>query len=86
MSHMDEKDIRPITGNRIGYVRASTVTQTLKQQQDALGHAGIWKTFSDNMSGARDDRPGLAQMLAYLREGDSVVVSWIIILPAAVEE
>ena len=74
MSHLDEKDIRPNTGTRIGYVRVSTVTQTLKQQQDALGQAGVSKTFSDTMSGARDDRPGLAEMLAYVREGDSVVV------------
>jgi DNA invertase Pin-like site-specific DNA recombinase len=74
MRHMDEKDIRPNTGTRIGYVRVSTVTQTLKQQQDALGQAGVSKTFSDTMSGARDDRPGLAEMLAYVREGDSVVV------------
>ena len=71
---MDEKDIRPNTGTRIGYVRVSTVTQTLKQQQDALGQAGVSKTFSDTLSGARDDRPGLAEMLAYVREGDSVVV------------
>jgi DNA invertase Pin-like site-specific DNA recombinase len=74
MSHMDEKDIHPNTGTRIGYVRVSTVTQTLDQQQDALGQAGVSKTFSDTMSGARDDRPGLAEMLAYVREGDSVVV------------
>ena len=74
MRHIDEKDIRPNTGTRIGYVRVSTVTQTLKQQQDALGQAGVSKTFSDTMSGARDDRPGLAEMLAYIREGDSVVV------------
>jgi DNA invertase Pin-like site-specific DNA recombinase len=74
MRHIDEKDIRPNTGTRIGYVRVSTVTQTLKQQQDALGQAGVSKTFSDTMSGARDDRPGLAEMLAYVREGDSVVV------------
>ena len=26
------------------------------------------------MSGARDDRPGLADLMAYIREGDSVVV------------
>jgi DNA invertase Pin-like site-specific DNA recombinase len=26
------------------------------------------------MSGARDDRPGLAELLAYVREGDTVVV------------
>ena len=32
------------------------------------------KTFSDTMSGARDDRPGLAQLLAYVRAGDTVVV------------
>jgi DNA invertase Pin-like site-specific DNA recombinase len=53
MRHIDEKDIRPNTGTRIGYVRVSTVTQTLKQQQDALGQAGVSKTFSDTMSGAR---------------------------------
>jgi DNA invertase Pin-like site-specific DNA recombinase len=55
-------------------VRVSMVTRTLKQQQNALGQAGVSKTFSDTMSGARDDRPGLAEMLAYVREGDSVVV------------
>ena len=73
MSHMDEKAIRPNTGTRIGYVRVSTVAQTLEQQQDALGQAGVSKTFSDTMSGARDDRPGLAELMAYVREGDSVV-------------
>jgi len=26
------------------------------------------------MSGARDDRPGLAELMAYIREGDTVVV------------
>jgi DNA invertase Pin-like site-specific DNA recombinase len=34
----------------------------------------VTKTFSDSMSGARDDRPGLADLLAYVREGDTVVV------------
>ena len=32
------------------------------------------KTFSDTMSGARDDRPGLAALMDYVREGDTVVV------------
>jgi len=35
---------------------------------------GCTKTFSDTMSGARDDRPGLAQLLAYVHAGDTVVV------------
>ena len=71
---MDENGTRPSTGVRIGYVRVSTVTQTLDQQQEALETAGVSKTFSDTMSGARDDRPGLAALMEYVREGDTVVV------------
>jgi DNA invertase Pin-like site-specific DNA recombinase len=61
-------------GQRIGYTRISTVSQTLDQQNDALTKAGVSKTFSDTMSGARDDRPGLAGLMEYVREGDTVVV------------
>src|SRR5271157_5235269 len=71
---MDESGLPPSTGTRIGYVRVSTVTQTLDQQQQALEAAGVSKTFSDTMSGARDDRPGLAALMDYVREGDAVVV------------
>jgi DNA invertase Pin-like site-specific DNA recombinase len=70
----DENVTRPSTGARIGYVRVSTVAQTLDQQQEALETAGVSKTFSDTMSGARDDRPGLAALMEYVREGDTVVV------------
>jgi len=62
------------TGTRIGYTRVSTVAQTLDQQNAALAAAGVTKTFSDTMSGAKDDRPGLAALLEYVREGDAVVV------------
>lgn len=62
------------SGHRISYVRVSTVAQTLEQQQAALDAAGVTKIFSDTMSGARDDRPGLAELLAYVRDGDTVVV------------
>ena len=62
------------TGTRIGYTRVSTVSQTLDQQHGALEAAGVTKMFSDVMSGARDDRPGLAALLGYVREGDTVVV------------
>jgi hypothetical protein len=58
----------------VGYTRVSTVSQTLDQQDDALAKAGVAKTFSDNMSGARDDRPGLAALMEYVRDGDMVVV------------
>lgn len=61
-------------GIRIGYTRISTVSQTLEQQQAALDAAGVARTFSDIMSGARDDRPGLTALMEYVREGDTVVV------------
>jgi DNA invertase Pin-like site-specific DNA recombinase len=61
-------------GARIGYTRVSTVAQTLDQQNTALESAGVTRTFSDTMSGARDDRPGLTELMAYVRECDTVVV------------
>jgi DNA invertase Pin-like site-specific DNA recombinase len=57
-----------------GYTRVSTVAQTLDQQNQALKAAGVSKVFSDTMSGARDDRPGLAALMDQLRPGDTVVV------------
>ena len=62
------------SGARVGYTRVSTVSQTLDQQNAALAAAGVTKTFSDTMSGARDDRPGLAALMEYVRAGDTVVV------------
>jgi len=46
----------------------------LEQQNEALEAANVSKTFSDKMSGTRDDRPGLTELMAYVREGDTVVV------------
>jgi DNA invertase Pin-like site-specific DNA recombinase len=61
-------------GVRVGYTRVSTVTQTLDQQNAAFAAAAVTKTFSDTMSGACDDRPGLEALMEYVREGDTVVV------------
>src|SRR5699024_10116385 len=36
--------------------------------------AGCSKVFSDRLSGARADRPGLAEALAYLRDGEDTLV------------
>jgi DNA invertase Pin-like site-specific DNA recombinase len=72
MSHASDVNGLAV-GQRIGYTR-STVSQTLDQQNAALEAAGATKTFSDTMSGARDDRPGLAALMEYVREGDTAVV------------
>ena len=60
----------------LGYARVSTLKQTLDQQLDALVAAGVdpEHIFVDKLSGARDDRPGLAELLRYARPGDTVVV------------
>jgi len=58
----------------VGYARVSTDHQSLDSQQDALTAAGCQRIFTDRLSGVRDDRPGLAEMLDYVRAGDTVVV------------
>ena len=60
----------------LGYCRVSTARQSTDAQRDALVEAGVdpARIYSDVMSGARDDRPGLAALLAYAREGDEIVV------------
>jgi DNA invertase Pin-like site-specific DNA recombinase len=58
----------------ISYARISKADQTLAPQEDALRLAGCERIFSDVMSGAAVDWPGLAQALDYARPGDVLVV------------
>ncbi|HUY75715.1 MAG TPA: recombinase family protein [Ktedonobacterales bacterium] len=58
----------------VGYARISTHEQTLNLQRDALSYANCEKLFTDVSSGAKDERKGLAEALAYLRHGDTLVV------------
>src|SRR3712207_6386249 len=58
----------------IGYARISTLDQSLALQQDALRAAGCERIFTATASGARTDRPGLADALEHLRTGDTLVV------------
>ncbi len=58
----------------VGYVRVSTAVQDGALQRDALIKAGCSKLFEDKASGVRSDRPGLNDALAYIRDGDVLVV------------
>jgi DNA invertase Pin-like site-specific DNA recombinase len=63
------------SANRIGYARVSSQGQNFDSQMDALREAGCKKIFTDRMTGSRLDRPGWEQMMAYLRSGDTLVVT-----------
>lgn len=62
----------------IGYMRVSSETdrQNTDLQRDALLNVGVDQRhlFEDRASGARDDRPGLAKALAYVKPGDVLIV------------
>ena len=59
----------------IGYARVSTQDQKPELQLDALRSAGCARVFEDRgVSGAKAERPGLAQALAHVREGDTLVI------------
>jgi DNA invertase Pin-like site-specific DNA recombinase len=66
------------TGTQLGYARVSTGHQSLDQQIDALTAVGVKanRVYSDKLSGTstREQRPGLAALLDYAREGDAIVV------------
>ena len=59
---------------KIGYVRVSTDDHKMDFQRDALTAAGCEKAFTDTASGAKAERPGLTEALAFVRRGNSLVV------------
>jgi DNA invertase Pin-like site-specific DNA recombinase len=59
---------------KIGYVRVSKQEQNEALQRDALKEAYCEKYFSDKMTGAKFERKGLEELLAFMRSGDTVVV------------
>lgn len=63
---------------RIGYARCSTHSQDLEAQRKALLGLGVSedRIYTDHgLTGTGRNRPGLAQALAALRQGDTLVVS-----------
>ena len=58
-----------------GYARVSTSDQNLDTQLDALNQHGCTRIFQDKISGLTHSRPALDELLSYVREGDTVIVS-----------
>lgn len=60
-----------VKGQRIGYVRVSTFDQNVNRQ---LEGQALDRIFTDKASGKDVNRPQLDAMLAFAREGDTIVV------------
>lgn len=60
-----------MNGQRLGYVRVSSVDQNLERQLDNIQ---LDKMFEEKVSGASKDRPMLTALIDYARDGDEVLV------------
>ena len=63
----------------IAYMRVSTKDQSIARQKAVFKERGIYldKVFDEPKSGKDTDRPRLKEMLAYIREGDTVYIESI---------
>ena len=62
----------PVTGQRIGYKRVSTIDQRTDRQLDGVA---VDRVFEDKASGKNiDGRPELRRAIEYVRDGDTLVV------------
>jgi DNA invertase Pin-like site-specific DNA recombinase len=61
-------------GGILGYARVSTSDQDVASQTLRLEQAGAIRVFTDVKSGKSMDRPGLAELLAYARTGDTLAI------------
>src|SRR4051794_11836885 len=60
-----------MAGQRIGYIRGSTLDQQTERQLDGIA---LDQTFTDKASGKDANRPQLELMLRFARTGDIVIV------------
>lgn len=62
---------------KVGYVRVSTQEQNSARREVLMEELGVEQVFLDRMSDRSMDRPELKWMLAYVRQGNMVVVESI---------
>lgn len=61
---------------KLGYARVSTQEQSLELQKDLLIEEGVEPEyiFEEKVTGTKSERPKLTELLAYVRQGDQIVV------------
>jgi len=60
-----------VSGQRVGYVRVSTLDQSTVRQLDGVT---LDRVFEDKASGKDVNRPQLEEMIGFVRDGDTVLV------------
>ena len=58
---------------KIGYIRVSTAEQNTARQEVLMQELGVDMVCIDRASGKNAQRPELARMLEFVRQGDTVV-------------
>lgn len=78
MSQRQRKLLRNMDKKTIyGYARVSTTSQSLAPQKEVLINQGVLRKniFADKFTGTKTDRPAFNQLLATVKNGDTVIVT-----------
>ena len=59
---------------KVGYVRVSTIDQNPARQEALLNEMGVEKIFMDKSSGKDIDRTNFKKMMAFIRDGDELII------------
>lgn len=62
---------------RVGYVRCSTAEQNEARQMKMMEEQNAEKIFIDKASGKNTERENFKAMMAFIREGDTIIVESI---------
>jgi len=68
-----------MSGQQVGYTRVNSLNQNPDRQLDGVA---LDRTFTDSASGRSTARPQLEALLAFVRDGDTVLVHSMDRLPA----
>lgn len=59
---------------KVGYIRVSTIDQNPARQEALLKELGVEKIFMDKSSGKNIDRTNFKKMMAFVRDGDELII------------
>lgn len=64
-----------IPGQKVGYARVSSKDQNIERQIEQLKAEKVFTYYTDKASGGSRERPGLNEVMQYVRAGDQLVIT-----------